>query len=206
MRSRLNTLSKRTAFAWVLIMIAFGPMALGNGPVLSFDHFYNHAELTQALQMLAKDYPQLAKLESIGKSHEGRDLWAIILTSPKNGPAERKPGFYIDANIHGNEIQGAEVALYAAWYLLSNYGQGDQATRLLDEKVFYIVPTMNPDSRDYYITKASDPNSPRGGLVPMDNDRDGLKDEDGPEDLNGDGSITQMRKADPKGNYKSSSR
>ncbi len=201
MKSRSNMLSMKAAFAWALVIIAFGRIALGNGP-LSFDHFYNHAELTQALQRLASEYPQLAKLESIGKSHEGRDLWVIILTSPKNGPAEHKPGFYIDANIHGNEIQGAEVALYAAWYLLSNYGQGEQATRLLDEKVFYIVPTMNPDSRDYYITKASDPNSPRGGLVPMDNDRDGVKDEDGPEDLNGDGSITQMRKSDPKGNYK----
>ena len=88
------------------------------------------------------------------------------------------------------------------WYLLTHYGQAEQATRLLDERVFYVVPTMNPDSRDYFIGKATDPNSPRSGLVPFDDDRDGTADEDGPEDLDGDGSITQMRKKDPSGNFK----
>ena len=169
---------------------------------LSFDHFYDHAELTRALQALEKAYPELAKVESIGKSFQGRDLWAIIITNPKTGPADRKPGYYIDGNIHGNEIQGGEVALYAAWYLLKNYGKTRLATRLLDEHVFYIVPTMNPDSRDYYIHKPADPNSPRSGLVPYDNDRDGTADEDGPEDLDGDGSITQMRRKDPNGMFK----
>jgi hypothetical protein len=158
--------------------------------------------LTGALKTLADTYPQLATLKSIGKSHEGRDIWAITLNNPRTGPAQRKPGFYIDANIHGNEIQGAEVALYAVWFLLTQYGSNEQATRLLDEKAFYVIPTMNPDSRDYYIKQAADPNSPRSGLVPYDDDRDGSKDEDGPEDLNGDGSITQMRKKDPNGNMK----
>jgi hypothetical protein len=169
---------------------------------LSFDHFYDHAELTKALQALEKAYPQLATLQSIGKSFAGRDIWAIILTNPKTGPAEKKPGYYIDGNIHGNEIQGTEVALYAAYYLLKNYGKTELATRLLDERSFYIVPTMNPDSRDWFIDKASDPNSPRSGLVPYDDDHDGVADEDGPDDLDGDGSFTQMRKKDPHGMYK----
>ncbi|OGD19737.1 MAG: hypothetical protein A2Y69_06875 [Candidatus Aminicenantes bacterium RBG_13_59_9] len=172
------------------------------GVDLSFDHFYDHAELTRSLKALQAAYPALLKVLSIGKSYEGRDLWTAVLTSPKGGPAERKPGYYIDGNIHGNEIQGGEVALYAVWYLLKNYGRTDLATRLLDERVFYVVPTMNPDSRDYYINKASDPNSPRTGLIPYDSDRDGLADEDGSEDLDGDGSITQMRKRDPNGTHK----
>ena len=169
---------------------------------LSFDHFYDHAELTSALQTLEKNYPNLAKVQSIGKSYKGRDLWAIVLSNPKTGPAERKPGYYIDGNIHGNEIQGAEVALYAAYYLLKNYGKTELCTRLLDERSFYIVPTVNPDSRDYYLHNPADPDSPRSGLVPFDDDRDGVADEDGPEDLDGDGSITMMRKKDPQGNFK----
>jgi len=169
---------------------------------LSFDHFYDHAELTQALRALATAYPKLATLQSIGKSYAGRDIWALCLNNPQTGPAERKPGYYVDGNIHGNEIQGAEVALYAAYYLLKNYGKTDFATRLLDERAFYIVPTMNPDSRDWYIHKASDPDSPRSGIVPYDDDRDGVADEDGPDDLDGDGSFTMMRKKDPHGMYK----
>ncbi|MFQ6082789.1 MAG: M14 family metallopeptidase [Candidatus Aminicenantia bacterium] len=192
------------AFLGIAFFLAFlSPQSFCSTEVnLSFDHFYDHAELTKALKTLAKAYPQFMTLKSIGKSYQGREIWAVILNNPKTGPDKHKPGFYIDANIHGNEIQGTEVALYTVWYLLKNYGKNELITRLLDEKAFYVVPTMNPDSRDYYINKASDPNSPRTGLMPYDDDRDGVADEDGPEDLDGDGSITQMRKRDPNGNFK----
>jgi hypothetical protein len=166
---------------------------------LSFDHFYNNAELFAALKALQKANPQFMKLVSLGKTHQGRDIWGVILNNPKTGPAEHKSGFYIDGNIHGNEIQGTEVALYAIWYMLKNYGKTDLATRLLDERAFYFIPTMNPDSRDYFIDKREEY---RTGLVPLDDDRDGVADEDGAEDLDGDGFITTMRKKDPNGRYK----
>lgn len=171
---------------------------------LSFDHFYDHAELTRALKDLEKAYPKLMKLVSIGKSYQGRDIWAVIINNPATGPAEKKPGFYIDGNIHGNEIQGTEVALYTIYYLLKNAGKLEYVDRLLGDRAFYIVPTMNPDSRDYFLHRPADSNSPRSGLVPYDDDRDGLLDEDGPDDLDGDGSITYMRKRVPDGNYKTS--
>jgi hypothetical protein len=169
---------------------------------LSFDHYYDNAELMQTLKNLEKAYPQFVTLQSIGKSVQGRDLWAIILNNPKTGPADHKSAYYVDGNIHGNEIQGAEVALYLVYYLLKNYGKTALATRLLDERVFYVVPTMNPDSREFFIHQPTDPSSPRTGWIPVDDDRDGAVDEDPPEDLDGDGAITQMRKKDPYGNYK----
>ena len=165
---------------------------------LSFDHFYNHAEMTEALKALQKANPQFMKLISLGKSYQGRDIWAVILNNSKTGPADHKSGFYIDGNIHGNEIQGTEVALYAIWYLLNNYGKTELATRLLDERAFYFIPTMNPDSRDYFIDKRQ---AHRTGLIPVDDDQDGVADEDGPDDLDGDGFITTMRKKDPKGRF-----
>ena len=191
----------RVALATLLIPLPFF-LAAAQEITLSFDHFYDHAELTGALQGLERAYPEFVTVESIGKSYGGKDIWAIILNNPRTGPAGRKPGYYIDGNIHGNEIQGTEVALYAVYYLLKNYGKTELATRLLDERSFYVVPTMNPDSRDWYINKPSDPNSPRSGLVPYDSDRDGVCDEDGPDDLDGDGSFTQMRKKDPNGTHK----
>jgi len=141
---------------------------------LSFDHFYDQEELTQTLKAFEKAYPQFVSVKSLGKTHQGRDIWSVILNNPKTGPPEHKPGYYIDGNIHGNEIQGTEVALYAVWYLLKNYGKTEFATRLLDEKAFYVIPTMNPDSRDHFINRATDPNSPRTGLIPMDDDQDGV--------------------------------
>ena len=170
---------------------------------LSFDHFYDQEELTKTLKAFEKAYPEFVTVKSLGKTYQGRDIWSVILNNPKTGTAEHKPGYYIDSNIHGNEIQGTEVAIYAIWYLLKNYGKTEFATRLLDEKAFYIIPTMNPDSRDHYINRVSDPNSPRTGLIPVDDDQDGQADEDGPDDLDGDGSITMMRKKDPNGYLKS---
>jgi hypothetical protein len=197
-----QTIAKAVIFAILTpLSVLSGGMA-ADEVRLSFDHFYDNAELTQALKSLEKAYPQLVTLQSIGKSVQGRDLWALILNNPKTGPAEQKPGYYVDGNIHGNEIQGTEVALYTVYYLLKNYGKTALATRLLDERVFYVVPTMNPDSREFFIHEPSDPNSPRSGWIPIDDDRDGAVDEDGPEDLDGDGAITQMRKKDPYGNYK----
>ncbi len=170
---------------------------------LSFDHFYDHKELTKTLKLFEQTYPQFVTVKSLGKSYQGREIWAAIINNPDTGADHTKPGYYIDGNIHGNEIQGTEVAIYAVWYLLKNYGKTDLASRLLNEKAFYVIPTMNPDSRDHYINKVSDPNSPRTGLIPHDDDKDGALDEDGPEDLDGDGSITYMRKKDPHGNFKS---
>jgi hypothetical protein len=170
---------------------------------LSFDHFYDQEELTNTLKAFEKAYPQFVTVKSLGKTYQGRDIWSLILNNPKTGAAKHKPGYYIDGNIHGNEIQGTEVAIYAVWYLLKNYGKTEFATRLLDEKAFYIIPTMNPDSRDHFINRVTDPNSPRTGLIPMDDDQDGVADEDGPDDLDGDGSFTMMRKKDPNGYLRS---
>ncbi len=115
-----------------------------------------------------------------------------------------KPAIYIDGNIHSNEIQGAEVSLYTAWYLAENYGQVDWITSLLDNKTFYIVPTINPDARDNYIHKPNTPHSPRSGMKPRDDDGDGLFDEDGFDDLDGDGNIVMMRRVNPLGRWKTS--
>lgn len=195
--------------AGVLLILAvfLGPQppAQAAGEVtLSFDHWYDNAAIGRALRDLQSTYPNLITVQSIGKSVQGRDIWAAILNNPKTGPADRKPGYYVDGNIHGNEIQGGEVALYMVYYLLKNHGRTDLATSVLDRVAFYVLPSMNPDSRDYYIHKAADPHSPRTGWMPLDDDRDGLVDEDPPEDLDGDGSITMMRKRDPNGGLKTS--
>ena len=72
----------------------------------------------------------------------------MTITNFAKGDEAEKPAFWIDGGIHANEIQGPEVALYTAWYLLETYGRQESATRLLDERVFYILPMMSPDSRD----------------------------------------------------------
>jgi hypothetical protein len=169
---------------------------------VSWNRYYTNEGLHDISRRLAGAYPELVSLESIGKSHEGRDIWLLRVTNHRNKPHREKPGFWIDGNIHANEIQGSEIALYTAWYLVENYGNNPFVTSLLDDKVFYIVPTINPDGRHEYMANPNTGSSPRSGTVPLDDDGDGQAVEDGFDDLNGDGHITQMRRRNPLGQYR----
>lgn len=165
----------------------------------SWNRFYDYEELTGFLNKLNKAFPELTKLESIGKTVEGRDIWCITITNFRNGNESGKPGYLIDAAIHANEIQGVEVALYTAWYLLENYSGNPFIKNLLDTRTFFIIPVQSVDSREAFLHT---PLEMRTGKVPRDDDGDGLVDEDGPEDINGDGYLTEMRIKVKGGRYK----
>ena len=164
---------------------------------IAWNRYYDYGEIVELCRKLEQAWPEFVKLEFIGKSVEGRDLPLLTVQNQKTGPAARKAAMWIDANIHGNEVQGAETAIYAVWYLLEGYGDIEQATRLLDERVFYVLPMQNPDGRAHWFAAANDSSSSRSGTRPTDNDGDGLFDEDPADDLDGDGSIESMRKFVP---------
>ncbi len=169
---------------------------------VAWNRFYDCDGLEGILARLHQAFPELTKLYSIGQSTEGRPLWCLEVTARSVGTPDRKAGMYIDGNIHGNEVQGGEVVAYTAWYLCHQYGKLKQVTRLLDDRVFYLLPTINPDGRDAWFHGAHSAHSSRSGVEPTDNDQDGLADEDDTDDLNKDGHITQMRIKDPHGRYK----
>ena len=168
---------------------------------LTWDRWLDHTEIGERLKLMEKTWPQFLKLQSVGRSYEGREMWVMTINNPRTGNEMDKAAMYIEANVHGNEIQGAEVTLYTIWYLMENYGRIDDVTKLVDERVFYIVPTVNPDGRDFFLDEAG--SSARSGHMPVDDDGDGVADEDGPDDLNGDGVIEQIRKYVPgQGDYR----
>jgi hypothetical protein len=168
---------------------------------IDFNRWHDVNELYADMARLEKAFPKFLKMTSIGKSHDGRDIMLMTINNPETGTEMSKAGMYIDANIHGNEIQGGEVCLYTIWYLMEYYGRLDNITRLVNERVFYIAPTVNPDGRQYFME--GDGDNARSGHVPVDEDNDGLYEEDGPNDLNGNGLIEQIRKHVPGlGNYR----
>ncbi|HSU28585.1 MAG TPA: M14 family metallopeptidase [Chitinophagaceae bacterium] len=169
---------------------------------MNWSRYNDHAGITDICKKIAAAYPELAKLESLGKSYEGRDLWCLTITDFKKGNVDKKPGMYIDGNIHSNEVQGSEFAMYTAWYLTESFRDNKFVQELLADKVFYIVPTINPDGRDSYFHKPNTGSSPRSGVLPIDNDRDGLMDEDGYDDLDGDNEILIMRRKNPNGRFR----
>jgi Zinc carboxypeptidase len=168
---------------------------------LAFNRYYTYDEVLAALRRMESAYPDLVALETIGKSLEGRDLVVATITNEKSGAESDKPAMWIDANVHGNEIQGTEVVLYTAQFLTAAYGVIPEFTRLLDERCFYLMPSQNPDGRVYWFEEANSSSSSRAGARPVDSDDDGLFDEDPPNDLDGDGSITSMWRRDEFGGF-----
>ena len=160
---------------------------------LDYNRYYRYHALVEALEDLQRAYPNLAKLYSIGKSYEGRDIWCVELTNQATGPSEEKPGFYLDGNTHAGEVTGTMVCLYTIDWLLSNYGIEDQATRLLDTKTIYVLPRICPDGAELYLTTPYTLRSTvHEWVFPHYADPSGLE----PQDINGDGHILQMRVRD----------
>ena len=169
---------------------------------LRFDHYYTYEQVVEALKALHAAYPSLTGLDLVGKSEENREIWALTINNPQTGNALDKPGVYLDGNIHGNEIQAGEVCLYFAEYMLKKYSTNDKIKTLVDRNAYYIIPVVNVDGRYHFFSDPNTPSTNRGLRISRDDDKDGLFDEDFPDDLDGDGNITMMRKNDPFGRYK----
>lgn len=196
----------------LLMMIAFVSCMLGVAGVsfaqptvdskheIHWNRYYTVEETYEHMRSLARAYPDLVEVMSIGESGQGRELLVAVITAP-GADHTKKPAMWIDGSIHANEIQATEVVLYSLWYLATYYGHNDEITGLLDDYTFYLMPIVSPDSRARWFEAPSTPHNRRSNQMPRDNDRDGLIDEDPAEDLDGDGSITQMWKRDPRGGW-----
>ncbi len=162
-----------------------------------FYHYFTHGEITKYLKDINKAFPKLTELRSMCKSQMGRDVWMLVINNPDTGEELDKPGFFLN-QIHSSEVIASMSCNYTIWHLLSNYGKDENVTKLVDNMAWYIVPRLDVDGAEAYLTgkpAGIDPN-------PVDNDGDFKFDEDPPEDIDGDGVIVQMRKLDPNGTMK----
>ncbi len=169
-------------------------------PLPRFDQFYRHDEMTRLLRDYAAAAPHLVQLSSLGRSHEGRDIWLLTITHTATGLDTDKPAFWVDGNIHAAELTASTACLYWLHQLVSAYLAGDaQSKQLLDTRVVYMVPRLNPDGAE--LALADKPRHIRSSTRPYPFDEepvDGLT----VEDIDGDGRVLQMRVPDPHGGYK----
>ncbi|HEX6386785.1 MAG TPA: M14 family metallopeptidase, partial [Anaerolineae bacterium] len=165
---------------------------------IRFDTYYRYDAITHFLRQWAEEYANLCRLESIGKSHEGRDIWIMILTNFETGPDSEKPAYWVDGNIHATEVSASAAALYLIYKLLTQYGQDEKVTYALDSRAFYVVPRLNPDGAEWAL--ADRPKFVRSSTrpYPRPDELEGLH----REDVDGDGRILQMRIKDPNGPWK----
>ena len=160
---------------------------------MDYERYLQFSALTDRLRTLAENNPHIVRLEDVGQSFEGRPIWALTLTNFSTGPDSEKPGMYIEGNIHAGEVTASMVCLYTAEYLVSNFGQCSEVTHLLNTRAFYILPRVNPDGAEKYLTT---PYTLRSSVRPYPGpevaELPGLH----PTDINDDGHILLMRVRD----------
>lgn len=168
-------------------------------PQIAFERYYRYDELTQLLKDFESEFPTLVSLASMGKSFEGRDIWVVTVTNKNTGPAEDKPAFWCDGNIHASEVSASTAVMHLLNKLCTGYGKDEKITRLLDTRTMYLVPRLNPDGAEWALE--SPPRVIRSSTRPYPYDEDdpyGIE----PKDTDGDGRILCMRIKDANGPWK----
>ncbi len=161
--------------------------------------YHNHEQLTRALQRLVREHSSLARMESLAKTLEGRDVWMVELANRTGTPLDDRPALLVVANLEGDHVVGSELALATVQHFLTSYESDTDVKHRLDEHVVYVFPRLNPDAAERMFASVRE--DWKRNLHPFDDDNDARTDEDGPDDLNGDGVITLMRVPDPAGDY-----
>ncbi|CAK9804732.1 Carboxypeptidase D [Anthophora plagiata] len=145
---RISTMYNTVLFIFLFIGITNG-FAINTEEKLEenfiIPHYTHYEELQQLFSSLAQKYPKLAKVFSIGKSVEGRDLLVLEISENVRERKLCEPMVKYVANMHGDEAVGRELLVYLAQYLLYNYGKDERVTKLVNNTDIFLMPSMNPD-------------------------------------------------------------
>lgn len=159
-------------------------------------NYSNSASLAQRIKTLTSKYPNLIKSKTLTQTLGGKDIWMLTLGGQN---ADQKPAIAVVGGVDGKHLLGVEMAIGFAEKLLAS-SNADSVKNLLNKQTFYVFPNMSPDATEQYFAKLKYERS--GNATKTDDDRDGKLNEDGFDDLDGNGKITWMRVKDATGKYK----
>ena len=112
--------------------------------------YHSSLELETELRLLESAHPAIAAVREIGRSLEGRPIYALKVS---DNPAldEAEPAFLVLGCHHAREWISVEVPLLYARHLLESYASDPAARDLVDRGETWIVPLVNPDGLEYSI-------------------------------------------------------
>ncbi len=148
-RAGITPLSVTDHIPWRFIDPVYARTRLGEPPDSSFS-YKNAAMVEEALRTLVERYPRLARMESLGTTGSGRDIWALVI-SDNVARAEREPAILIDGAQHGVELWATEYVLDAGREILRRYRREARVRRWVDGLEIWLVPLVNPDGRDAFM-------------------------------------------------------
>jgi hypothetical protein len=139
------------------VLAAAGVLFTTVGPAQAADfpakdsRYHSYSEMVTEIKAVAAAHPSIVSVFSIGKSYQGRDLWAAKI-SDHVGTDEDEPEVLFDALHHAREHMTVEQALYLFHLLVDGYGADAQITNLVDSREIWIIFAVNPDGFVYDLT------------------------------------------------------
>ena len=180
----------------LLFTLALGPF---NSWSASPAGYLDNKPMVAHLKELAREHKKFLRVSKVCDTSGKNEVWRVELGSGTDDERAKRPTMLVVAGIEGNDLAG--TASVIAWMesLAKGYASDEKVKKLLDSTTIHIWPRVNPDGAKTYFAKLRRETTTND--QPFDDDHDGLADEDGPDDLDGDGFITSMRIEDPDGEY-----
>lgn len=139
-----------------LLLVA--ALAAAAGPVHAQIGLYHTYDETRAdLEGLVAAHPTRAKLISIGQGWEEvvefthRQIWALKISDNVDSE-EGEPEIVFVGNHHAREWISVEIPLAIAHHLLESYATDPEIQELVDNKVIWVIPMLNPDGHAYSVS------------------------------------------------------
>ena len=114
--------------------------------------YFTSAKVESTLKAYASTYPDLTHVQSVGKSLEGRDIWAIQITNHKTSGMKPKPTILFNGMHHAREVMSVEVPMDIIQTLLTQYGKDAQVTHWVDANEIWVLPMLNVDGNNIVWT------------------------------------------------------
>jgi hypothetical protein len=111
---------------------------------LLWDNYPRYSQYDSIMQNFASQYPSLCRLDTIGKSINGKLVLALKI-SDNVAVNEDEPETFYTSSMHGDETGGFVLMLHLADYLLKNYPVNDRVKNMVDNLEIWINPLANPD-------------------------------------------------------------
>jgi len=113
--------------------------------------YHSYTEVTAEVAAVATAHPDIVSRFSIGKSYQGRDLWAVKISDNVNVD-EAEPEVMFDGTHHADEHMATEMTLHILHWLVDGYGVDPRITSIVNTREIWIVFLVNPDGAEYDIS------------------------------------------------------
>ncbi|KAM9359839.1 adipocyte enhancer-binding protein 1 [Symphorus nematophorus] len=115
---------------------------------LKFKH-HSYSEMISLMKSVNDECPNITSIYSLGRSSQGREIMAMIISGNPTEHEIGEPEFRFTAGLHGNEAVGREMILLLMQYLCKEYkDRNPRAQQLVEGIRIHLVPSLNPDGHE----------------------------------------------------------